>query len=137
MVEIEEGIIMRDSEGSIRIPDLTFTVEEVNEIIETLYLKCGVNCTIQQLNRTFAENDRGRGMPGPRGVMRNWTDEERKYVLIHHAEENNIIGEGIGRTFMAVKHEKSNLLSEFLEWKEKHPEHNNITYEEQVDRFMK
>lgn len=134
---IEEGTIIRDSEGYIRIPDIVFTTAEVNELIETIYLKCGgLNCKIQQLNRTFAEHDRGRSVPGPRGVMRNWTDEERKYVLLHHAEDNDKIGEGIGRTFMAVKHEKSNLLSDFLEWKEKHPEHNNLTYEEQVDKFM-
>jgi predicted RNA-binding protein with RPS1 domain len=56
--KIEEGILERDINGCIRIPEIKFTEAEVKDIQEALYMICKVNVKIIQLKDTFKENDR-------------------------------------------------------------------------------
>jgi hypothetical protein len=130
--------ILRDIHGSIRIDtSAKFTTEQVKDIIETIFVKTGHDMSIKQLDMSLIEYD-GPHSKRKGGTNRLWSDSDEEYVLLHYKEDNGTIGKGINRTFMSIKHAKSDLLTGFYEWIESHPELvKGLTHEQCVKLYMK
>lgn len=117
-----DGYIERDSEGRVRFPeDLKLEEHIVEEISEIIYMKTKKDIVVKQLDITFKEHDKSHGIKS-RGAGRKWTDEEDEYVLLHHEDGNDEVGDELGRTGMSVFMHRSHLLSKYDEWKNDNPQ---------------
>jgi hypothetical protein len=136
---MKQIILQKDSEGFIRLAEPIHTSNAQTEaIIEAIYVSTGINLQLKQLSDTFANYDRNSGIKGQRGLMRRWSDEERLYVLLHHEDGDEAVGQVLGRSFMSVYMDKSKLLSRFIAWQnsEEGSQYRNDTRECQAKAFL-
>jgi hypothetical protein len=130
--------LQRDSEGYVRFSEpMQMTMQQYEEVVEQLWVKAGIDVKKKVLERTFKEYDGERGVK-PR-IMRRWTDEERRHVLMTVEDECDAVGKELGRSGMSIFMRRAQLLAEFESWqmsdegklwKEK-------SREEQVKKFLK
>jgi hypothetical protein len=133
----KDHYLIRDVEGFIRFPDnLKLNKEQSDELSEKLYIITTKDIGITQLNETFKEYDQSRGIK-TKGGGRKWTDEEERYVLLHHEDGDDEVGAELGRTGMSIFMHKSGLLSDFDSWKQdKVSSLVGLTREQIVDMFL-
>jgi hypothetical protein len=131
----ERAKILRDSEGNIRISNpIKVDKDKTDKIIEAVYVHTGINLGYKQLDISFDEYDTATKGIKPKGVSRRWTDEEERYVLLHHEEGDGEVGKELGRSYMSIFMHKSDL-DEWLRSKDGQ-KYKDSTRKEQVDAFM-
>jgi hypothetical protein len=139
-----EGIIERDSEGLVRLPDeFPMTSEQLKELVEQFYVRGHINLKIKQHDKPFAEM--GGGMKGGKSkTPRKWTDDERKIVLQTVDETTEMVGEKLGRSGMSIYMQRAALLAAFEAWKHEqskkgiiYPTMNGEQSEKEIDDFLK
>jgi len=141
--------VIRDSKGFVRVPEnIPLTKKQANDIVEIMFLASGKDIGIKQLEVDFSEYDKRRGLKGKRkGPTLQWTDEERKYVLLHHEDGDTNVGVAMGelgiggntqgRSGMAIRLYKSGLLSELELFKQNHAEEIiGKTREQIIDMYL-
>jgi len=129
-------LITRDINGNIRFPsDVVLTTEAVKALIESLYMTTQKDVGIHQLDKSFPDYDESVGIK-TKGVKKKWTDEEEKYVLMHHEEGDEEVAEALGRSNMSIFMHKSQLLSDFDAFKNGNEDIKGKTREQVVDMFF-
>lgn len=113
-----DHILLRDEDGKIRFPDtIKLDEHQAEKLADSIFMMTSAIVGVKQLDKTFAEYDKSRGLKGQRGAGRKWSDEEKKYVLLHHEDGDESVADELGRTSMSIFMRKSELLSAFDSWK--------------------
>ena len=90
-----------------------------------------------QLDVSFEEYDAETKRIKAKSPPKRWSDEEERYVLLHHEDGDHDVASALGRTSMSIYMHKSGLLSDFDGWlRNEGLQYKNSTREEQVDAFL-
>jgi hypothetical protein len=126
-----------DSEGFVRIEPVKIDLKVVEEIVEQVFVRTGINFVVKKLDIPFSEYDGHSGLGGGGGVKRRWTDDEERYVLLNCLDKSNDeMADAIGRSGMGVFMHKSDLQSEFDAFLRDNPETAKLSREKQVDAYI-
>lgn len=143
-----DNYVIRDSKGFIRVPEnIPLTQKQAKEIIEVLFMSSGKDVGLKQLDVSLDEYDKSKGIGKKKGATIKWTDEERRYVLLHHEDGDDAVGKAIGdlgiggnfqgRSYMSIRLYKSGLLSELELFKQNHAkEIKDKTREQIVNMYL-
>jgi len=114
-----DHVILRDTDGHLRFPeDLKISDKQAENLADWAFQVTAKDVGVKQLDCTLDEYDRSMGLKRKGGPKRNWNTDEHRYVLLNYEDSNEEVGKAIGRSGMAIKMAKSDILSNFNVWKD-------------------